>query len=613
MKDMPDTPVTEEVAIFDLVIADENPRNAEQIDETMLGLLADSIDHHGLMTPPIGYRHEDRIHVVAGGRRVRALQRLVETVDDWSETDTVPVQIVNRDRAPEYGQAEQLSHLALTSGDILRLMETPGYEDLSNEQLGQKIGRTPVFVAQHRKVLGLPDDIRAKMDAGRLTFQQLIGLTYWLEHGEDATRQAADNAERYQTPGGSIRSHALRDSATWSDNPWSKYVKQSAYIDAGGTIDGDLFHPGDGKISDPDMLATLGREAIEVAAREKFSDYGTVEIISADVDWQNWWNIQRGARQFHPDLRDYTAKEAKQIEKLNLDIEALHTQAEQDDRLSLTPEEQAQEEALEQKIEDIERARESEAKTPEVMAELKVLVRIDPKTSGGFDYLTNVLPDDTSKLVELGALDEKSEAAAGKTAKAEAKPAPVTEVTDSHKDRIKRLITHIAKIELMNDPQRVIALWAAAAGQRSDYGGYMRGFHLSPERFDQLPDDVIVRTTKAWDHAAGLAELNPKAVADLKPIDQRKLAAFQMVQLLSSDHEVRKTIKVADIRRHWDPDGDFFKRYKKPQLIHMLTKAKVGDAVNFEGKKVSGLIDDCLEHLATRDDFLPLGFESVKK
>ena len=142
---------------------DQPRRNFE---EESLGELADSIRQHGLLQPiavrPIpggaGYR------IIAGERRWRAcrlagLSEVPVVIRDVGEEQAMELALI------ENLQREDLDPVEEAQG-IRRLMESCS---LTQEAAAEKLGKSRSAVANSLRLLALPEDVLAALQAGRIT------------------------------------------------------------------------------------------------------------------------------------------------------------------------------------------------------------------------------------------------------------------------------------------------------------------------------------------------------------------------------------------------------------------------------------------------------------
>lgn len=147
-----------------------------RMDEAALAELADSIRAQGVLQPIVVTPDSgDRYSIIAGERRWRASQ--------LAGLDTVPVVV------REVKDDRELLELALVENlqrsDLDPVEEAEAYQQLresfglSQEQIGQRVGKSRPAVANALRLLNLPDEVQEMLRQGQLTAGQarpLLGL-----------------------------------------------------------------------------------------------------------------------------------------------------------------------------------------------------------------------------------------------------------------------------------------------------------------------------------------------------------------------------------------------------------------------------------------------------
>ena len=185
---IPDTPEPRhapvEADIDRLTPNDFQPRGS--LDEARLQELAQSIRANGLIQPIVVRKAGDRFQIIAGERRWRAAKL----------AGLLRVPIVVRDVVP--GEKSQLE-LALVENiqreDLNPIDEALAYKrlaeqfELTQEQIAAAVGKDRATIANHVRLLRLPDEVRTEVASGRLSMghaRALLSLA-----GEAEQRQLA--------------------------------------------------------------------------------------------------------------------------------------------------------------------------------------------------------------------------------------------------------------------------------------------------------------------------------------------------------------------------------------------------------------------------------------
>ncbi len=161
------------VAVAQVVTNPMQPRKA--FDEDELAELRASIAANGLLQPLLVRPRGSQFELVAGERRLRAVQGL-----GWQD---VPVQV------RELSDQDVLT-LALIENlqrsDLNPIEEAEGYQDLisrfslTQQQVADAVGRDRSTVANTLRLLALPESVRKKVRSGELSLghaRTLLGLT----------------------------------------------------------------------------------------------------------------------------------------------------------------------------------------------------------------------------------------------------------------------------------------------------------------------------------------------------------------------------------------------------------------------------------------------------
>jgi len=143
-----------------------NPMQPRQrFDEVALAELAESVRQNGLVQPLVVRKDGNGFTLVAGERRYRAsrmagLEKVPAVImDELNDVRMLELALV------ENIQRQDLNPLELAEA-YRRLIDQCG---LTQAQLAQRVGRSRVAVANHLRLLGLPDSIKRLISEGRLT------------------------------------------------------------------------------------------------------------------------------------------------------------------------------------------------------------------------------------------------------------------------------------------------------------------------------------------------------------------------------------------------------------------------------------------------------------
>lgn len=224
-------------------VAPENPRFGRPVRD--LDSIAATIRHRGLLQPLIGYwsdedsEHGATFHVVAGARRLAALQLLNEqgALPDSLKTGGIPVRICDRNEARDAGLIEQTQRVNLHPAE-----EAAAYQSLiDNNQdtaaIANAYGVSERFVKQRLKLSGLHAPIFEAFRDGQITID--VAAAY--AAGNDARQKAAWDTFGADASSHQVRNYYRRGALPSTDNV-ARFVGEELYKSQGGAIDQDLFN-----------------------------------------------------------------------------------------------------------------------------------------------------------------------------------------------------------------------------------------------------------------------------------------------------------------------------------------------------------------------------------
>ena len=157
----PQTPQRE----VDLDLIDPNPLQPRtRFDETKLQELAESISSTGLIQPIVVRRKGERFEIVAGERRWRAAQIAgllkvpvhVSEIPDDKLLQTALIENIQREDLNPIEEALAYRRLADDSG-------------LTQEQIAASVGKDRATVANHLRLLKLPEQVRVRVASGEVS------------------------------------------------------------------------------------------------------------------------------------------------------------------------------------------------------------------------------------------------------------------------------------------------------------------------------------------------------------------------------------------------------------------------------------------------------------
>jgi ParB family chromosome partitioning protein len=271
---MPDQPVLMTVTIDKLVVSPLNVRTNQE-DAEATGALEASIEARGLLLPlvvhPVMRAGGDAIEnvavefgVLAGGRRLRALQRLVAGGRIPADT---PIAIVVRDLEPaeitEVSLAENLLRRELRPYEVHAAIARASEQGATIEEIAANIGQREQWVKQQLRLGGLAPEIFHAYAEGKIAAEeaQAYGATEDQDLQRAAWKHFNAQQEWYRTP------RHIRAWLKVGDRELERllrYVGDDLYRSAGGRFELDLFADGPdrGRVVDEGTLRELAEDKL---------------------------------------------------------------------------------------------------------------------------------------------------------------------------------------------------------------------------------------------------------------------------------------------------------------------------------------------------------------
>ena len=154
-----------EVDVDQILPNEHQPRH--HFEDARLDELAQSIKANGVIQPIVVRKVDGGYRIIAGERRWRAAQR----------AGLARVPVVVKDVGP--GSAAQMLEIALVENiqreDLNPIDQAAAYEKLSSdfsmtqEEIAAAVGKDRSSIANHMRLLKLPQEVRAEVAAGRLS------------------------------------------------------------------------------------------------------------------------------------------------------------------------------------------------------------------------------------------------------------------------------------------------------------------------------------------------------------------------------------------------------------------------------------------------------------
>jgi ParB family chromosome partitioning protein len=348
-----------------------SPRNARKTGGHDIEGLAASIAAHNLLqnltvTPAL---REDKYEVVAGGRRLAAMQLLRDRGQLDAEFSVPCKLIVDDTVALEASTAENTLREAMHPADQFVAFKGMVDNGKSIDDVAAHFGVQPAIVRQRLKLANVNPKLVEVYREGGMQLDQLQALA--LTDDQELQRKVwFGSKETWQRRADEIRKRITKQEVG-PDNPLVKFVEPSLYEAAGGPIRNDLF-TGQVYYGDSSLLNTLAKNKLDaIALQEKDAGWSWVEAhMLLDYSQQSAYARSTFAPKRTKPTPEDEARTAE-IEKRLKEIEAIEEASE----LELDDVLQNEQDALQSELELIESKREQWP--AEAKAKTGVLIYLD--------------------------------------------------------------------------------------------------------------------------------------------------------------------------------------------------------------------------------------------
>ncbi len=226
-----------------------------------------------------------QFEIPAGGRRFRALERLVK---DKRLSKTAPIPCIVRDQtgeitAEEDSLAENVQRAALHPLDQFRAFKTLRDQGAGEEEIAARFFVATAVVKQRLRLASVSEKLLGIYAEDGMTLEQLIAFTVTSDHARQEqvweALQQSYNKEPY------LIRRQLTESAVRASDRRAQFVGLDAYEAADGVVLRDLFEEdGGGWLQDVALLDRLAAEKLAAEA-EKIATQGW-KWIEVAVDFQ---------------------------------------------------------------------------------------------------------------------------------------------------------------------------------------------------------------------------------------------------------------------------------------------------------------------------------------
>lgn len=292
----------------DLVLSKLNPR--QDVTDEEIGMLASSIETCGLINPLSVLETDDgKYEVVAGGRRLRAIEMLVRA-KRWSASVAVVI-AKHEDQARQWANAENTARSDLHPADEIRAYGKERKAGKSARDIALAFAVSETHVARRLKLADLPAKVLTALKADKITLEgakcfticddkKLIASTL-----EAVTKKEITNTAQLR--------RALKPEAVSNTDRRAVFVGRDAYEEKGGTITTDLFED-TVYFDNADLLQELFDDKLAAAA-EQLTEQGWKWTEVLDSQYVPY-GVTEGFKRLCPVEGELTETEAEEYDSL---------------------------------------------------------------------------------------------------------------------------------------------------------------------------------------------------------------------------------------------------------------------------------------------------------
>lgn len=288
-------------------------RNKDGIDA-----LAASIKAHGLQQNLVVRKDGKKFAVVAGGRRLKALQQLAKT-GDLQATFPVPCRITAADNATELSLAENVMREDMHPADQFEAFRSLTDDGMPAADIAARFGCSEAHVQKLLKLARVSPSIIKAYRQGDLTLECVMAFAVTDDH-EAQERVLAD----YDPERNDARD--IRDALTENDiaatDKRVKFVTLKGYETTGGTFKRDLFSDDDDGvyIEDAALLDSLVTEKLEKKAKPVRAEGWKWIEVTPDFGYAQ----SSAYRRIYPEPVPLTEDEQQRFDSLQAEYTALN-------------------------------------------------------------------------------------------------------------------------------------------------------------------------------------------------------------------------------------------------------------------------------------------------
>ena len=297
------------VPVSKLVLSPLNPRqNVEQAD---VEALAQSIKACGLIQNLVGLKEGDKIGIVAGGRRLRALQYLLENKEILASFPVSVRMAETEEQALEWANAENTARKGLNPAEEIKAYRTMQEKGFAPDKIAIAFAQTVRHVKGRLRLANLAEPILAALEAGEVTLDTASAYTITDDQEKQAELFGRMNGA-WNGDNEYYIKRCLMEEVNSDEDRRVRFVGREAYEAAGGEIREDLFG-GNAFYLNTDILEKQTDEKLKAEGQTLLDDgwkwvQATVEMVS--------WEARDKCERIWPTQPALSDEQADRLEEL---------------------------------------------------------------------------------------------------------------------------------------------------------------------------------------------------------------------------------------------------------------------------------------------------------
>lgn len=305
------------VPLAQLAIHEFNPR--QDHDDLDIAALAMSIEINGLMQNLMVFDDGGALGVVAGGRRLLALQKLRQggrSRPDGQRVDfdAVPCRVTSDPMlARSWAGTESATQKPLHQADEVRAYRAMADQGSSVNMIARAFAQTESHVNRRLRLANLPEPALAALRENRISLDVAKVLTL-CETG-DQTERMLDLAQSHRQGGADWLRRQIIGAKVPSSDRRVIFVGLPAYLDAGGRMEDDLFAD-QTLLHDADLVARLFTDHLKARAARVADAEGWGQVVPVFETYLSYTHHEKMDRLRRPNV-DLPAADQAELDNLN--------------------------------------------------------------------------------------------------------------------------------------------------------------------------------------------------------------------------------------------------------------------------------------------------------